>query len=140
MMISFTTFLGITVISYKKKQIAYIDMLITIGEKVQMLLQNTSPDTAEIINSLKNDIRLKNFDFELKDNTILLENAEKGKIRDYFQSIGKYDTETQINLSKEFTAELRLLKEEYQQYLKSHQKLYVAFGLLSGVLFSVIMI
>lgn len=140
MMISFTTFLGITVISYKKKQIAYIDMLITIGEKVQMLLQNTSPDTAEIINSLKNDNRLKKFDFELKDNTILLENAEKGKVRNYFQSIGKYDTETQINLSKEFTAELRLLKEEYQQYLKSHQKLYVAFGLLSGVLFSVIMI
>lgn len=140
MMISFTTFLGITVISYKKKQIAYIDMLITIGEKVQMLLQNTSPDTAEIINSLKNDNRLKKFDFELKDNTILLENAEKGKVRNYFQSIGKYDTETQINLSNEFTAELRLLKEEYQQYLKSHQKLYVAFGLLSGVLFSVIMI
>ncbi|MCM1285654.1 MAG: stage III sporulation protein AB [Acetobacter sp.] len=140
MMISFTTFLGITIVSYKKKQIAYIDMLIAIGDKVQMLLKNTSPDTTELLSRLKSDERLKHFDFELNDNSILLENDAKSKVKEFFYSIGRYDIETQINLSKEFTAELRLLKEEYQQYLKSHQKLYVAFGLLSGVLFSVIII
>ena len=140
MMIFFSASLGIIIADFKKKQLGYIDMLIIIAEKVLILLENTSPDTEKIMKILMEDKRLKNFDFSLENKTILLDEPYKEKVRDYFQSIGKYDTDTQIGISKEFLCDIRNLKEEYQQSYKSRRKLYYAFGLLFGVLFSVIII
>ena len=140
MMIFFSASLGIIIADFKKKQLGYIDMLIIIAEKVLILLENTSPDTEKIMKILMEDKRLSDFNFSLEGKTILLDEPYKEKVRDYFQSIGKYDTDTQIGISKEFLCDIRNLKEEYQQSYKSRRKLYYAFGLLFGVLFSVIII
>lgn len=140
MMIFFSASLGIIIADFKKKQLSYIDMLIIIAEKVLILLENTSPDTEKIMKILMEDKRLREFDFSLENKTILLDEPYKEKVRDYFKSIGKYDADTQIGISKEFLCDIRNLKEEYQQSYKSRRKLYYAFGLLFGVLFSVIII
>ena len=41
---------------------------------------------------------------------------ENEKIYDYINSIGKYDSQTQINEANEFCETYRILKDYYQQY------------------------
>ena len=45
---------------------------------------------------------------------------ENEKIYDYINSIGKYDSQTQINEANEFCETFRILKDYYQQYYTAH--------------------
>lgn len=97
------------------------------------------PDTEEIISSLKEDESLKGFDFTLSsisvDDKAIIE-----KIKHFFDSIGKYDAQTQISLAEALSSECGILKEKYQQEYDKHYRLYVSFGILSGLMLSLIII
>lgn len=132
-------FLGISLNSYMKKQILYLDMLIIICKKISIMLEHSMPDTEEIISSLKQDSSLKSFDFTL--NSILVQDKILiGKIKHFFDSIGRFDAQTQINLANSLSSECALLKEKYQQEYDKHYRLYLSFGILSGLMFSLIII
>ena len=132
-------FLGISLNSYMKKQIDYFNMLIVICNKICIMLEHSMPDTDEIISSLKADPSLKDFDFTL--NSIQIEDkAFSEKIKNFFDSIGKYDSHSQIKLAKGLSSECGLLKEKYQQEYDKHYRLNISFGILSGLMLSLIII
>lgn len=140
MIILFSSSLGLMVLTYKKKQIKYIDDILYIANRVILLLKNTSPDTEEIMSILRSDKRLENFDFESEKNFSPLSDDENLKITDMFASIGKYDTESQIKIIEEYSGYFKILKQEYQQHFDSHKKLYIMFGFFSGVFVSILLI
>lgn len=140
MIIIFSSSLGIMVLTYKKNQIKYIDSLLYIANRISLLLESTSPDTEEIMSILKSDKRLENFNFDIKNNNSPLPDEEKLKVSDLFNSIGKYDTKSQIKIIEEFSGYFKILKQEYQQHYNSHKKLYLLFGFFSGVFASILLI
>ena len=65
---------------------------------------------------------------------------ENEKIYDYINSIGKYDSQTQINEANEFCETFRILKDYYQQYYTAHYKIIYALGLGIGCLIAILLI
>ena len=106
MIILFSFSLGVMTANYKKRQIKYIDLLLYVAQKISIMLNSFAADTETILNNLKNDDKLKNFDFELSDEKSPLGKDENEKVRNLFHSIGKYDLETQLKLIEEFTGNL----------------------------------
>lgn len=139
MIILFSSSLGIMTVKYKRRQILYIDDLIYIAEKVSIMLRSVSAETNQIMIELANDDRLKKFDFELDVNKSPLNESENEKVKNLFNSIGKYDLDTQLKLIDEFMGNFKMLKEEYKSYYDSHKKLYIASSLLSGILVAVLL-
>lgn len=136
----FSFSLGLTVMRFKKKQIDYIDSLIYIGERILLMLESTSPETDVIIRELENDERLKNFDLTLNGSSSPLPSKENERSKTLLSTLGKYELETQINYINQYLGYFKMLRQQYQDYYNSHYKLYLAFGLFSGVLVSVLLI
>ncbi|MDE5984108.1 MAG: stage III sporulation protein AB [Eubacterium sp.] len=140
MIILFSSSLGLMAVKFKKRQLSYIDSLIYIAQKIQLMLSSTSPETDEIMSELKNDDRLKNFDFELLDKNCPLSPTENDRSKLLFDTVGKYDLDCQLSYIDQYIGYFKMLKQEYQDYYNSHYKLYLVFGLFSGVLISVLLI
>lgn len=136
----FSFSLGLMIAGYKRKQISYIDSLIYIGEKILLMLSSTSPETEEIMNDLMCDARLKNFDFTLKNENSPLPPEENDRSRLLFNTVGKYDIDCQISYINQYLGYFKMLRQQYQDYYNSHYKLYLVFGLFTGVLVSVLLI
>lgn len=139
MIILFSSSLGLTAVSIKRKQIEYVESLIYLGNRVMLLLKSTMPETEEIINILKSDSLLYNLDFDKLTSPYLCD-SDNQKASAYINEIGKYDVDSQIALTEEFTEYFKLLKKRYQEYFDSHYKLYIALGILSGMAISVLLI
>lgn len=139
MIILFSFSLGIMTVRYKKRQIEYIDNLLYMSRKITVMLNSISADTQSIMHSLKNDSRLRDFDFELSEKRSPLSTSDNEKIRELFDSIGKYDLDSQLKIIEEFTGNFKMLKDQYQTHYDSHKKLYISVSLLSGVLAAVLL-
>lgn len=140
MIILFSFSLGLTAMRFKKRQIDYIDSLIYIGEKILLMLGSTSPETEVIMRELENDERLKNFDLSLNSSSSPLPSKENDRSKMLLSTVGKYDLDAQINYINQYLGYFKMLRQQYQDYYNTHYKLYLAFGLFSGVLVSVLLI
>ena len=135
----FSSCLGLMAAKSKRKQIEYTDGLVYLGSRILLLLKSTMPETEEIIKLLKSDERLDFFDFSLDlKNSPLLQQDNK-KILNLFNSLGMYDIDSQIMIVDEFTGYFKMLNQQYQNYYDKHYKLYIIFGISSGLLLSVIL-
>ena len=131
----FSSCLGLMAAKSKRKQIEYTDGLVYLGSRILLLLKSTMPETEEIIKLLKSDERLDFFDFK---NSPLLQ-QDNQKILNLFNSLGMYDIDSQIMIVDEFTGYFKMLNQQYQNYYDKHYKLYIIFGISSGLLLSVIL-
>lgn len=135
----FSSCLGLMAAKSKKKQIDYTEGLIYLGNRILLLLKSTMPETEEIIRLLKKDERLIFFDFSLELKNSPLSQQDNQKIINLFNSIGMYDIDSQIMIVDEFTGYFKMLNKQYQDYYDKHYKLYIIFGISSGLLLSVIL-
>lgn len=135
----FSSCLGLMAAKSKKKQIDYTEGLIYLGNRISLLLKSTMPETEEIIRLLKKDERLDFFDFSLELKNSPLSQQDNQKIINLFNSIGMYDIDSQIMIVDEFTGYFKMLNKQYQDYYDRHYKLYIIFGISSGLLLSVIL-
>lgn len=140
MIILFSSSLGLAAVSFKKKQISYIDSLIYIGDRILLMLKSTAPETEEIMRELKNDTRLSQFDFTFQDDRCPLPPEENERSKILFDTVGKYDLDCQISCINQYIGYFKMLREQYWDYYKKHYKLYLAFGFFSGVFVSVLLI
>lgn len=139
MIILFSSCLGLMAAKSKRKQIEYTELLIYIGSRILLMLKSTMPETEEIIKQLKRDERLKDFDFSLDFKNSLLSAQDNQRITELFNAIGMYDIDSQIMIVTEFTGYFKMLNKQYQDYYDKHYKLYIIFGIASGLLLSVIL-
>ena len=135
----FSSCLGLMAAKSKRKQIEYTDGLVYLGSRILLLLKSTMPETEEIIKMLKNDERLDFFDFSLDLQNSPLYQQDNQKIINLFNSLGMYDIDSQIMIVDEFTGYFKMLNQQYQSYYDKHYKLYIIFGISSGLLLSVIL-
>lgn len=135
----FSSCLGLMAAKSKRKQIDYTEGLIYLGNRILLLLKSTMPETEEIIRLLKKDERLDFFDFNLELKNSPLSQQDNQKIVNLFNSIGMYDIDSQIMIVDEFTGYFKMLNKQYQDYYDRHYKLYIIFGISSGLLLSVIL-
>ena len=135
----FSSCLGLMAAKSKRKQIEYTDGLVYLGSRISLLLKSTMPETEEIIKQLKNDKRLDFFDFNLDLKNSPLLQQDNQKIINLFNSIGMYDVDSQLMIVDEFTGYFKMLNKQYQDYYDKHYKLYIIFGISSGLLLSVIL-
>lgn len=140
MIILFSFSLGLMAVGFKKRQIKYIDSLIYIGEKILLMLSSTSPETEEIMRELKHDERLKSFDFTLCNENSPLPPEENDRSRLLFNTVGKYDLDCQISYINQYLGYFKMLRQQYQDYYNSHYKLYLVFGLFTGIFIAVLLI
>ena len=135
----FSSCLGLMAAKSKRKQIEYTDGLVYLGSRILLLLKSTMPETEEIIKLLKSDERLDFFDFSLDLKNSPLLQQDNQKILNLFNSLGMYDIDSQIMIVDEFTGYFKMLNQQYQNYYDKHYKLYITFGISSGLLLSVIL-
>ena len=135
----FSSCLGLMAAKSKRKQIEYTDGLVYLGSRILLLLKSTMPETEEIIKLLKSDERLDFFDFSLDLKNSPLLKQDNQKILKLFNSLGMYDIDSQIMIVDEFTGYFKMLNQQYQNYYDKHYKLYIIFGISSGLLLSVIL-
>ena len=135
----FSSCLGLMAAKSKRKQIEYTDGLVYLGSRILLLLKSTMPETEEIIKLLKSDERLDFFDFSLDLKNSPLLQQDNQKILNLFNSLGMYDIDSQIMFVDEFTGYFKMLNQQYQNYYDKHYKLYIIFGISSGLLLSVIL-
>lgn len=139
MIILFSSSLGLTAVSVKRRQLEYIETLVYLANRVLLLLKSTMPETQEILRILKSDKALFEFDFETCSSPYLSESDNK-KTADFINSIGKYDIDSQISITQEYIDYFKLLKSKYQEYFDNHYKLYIALGITSGLAVTVLLI
>ena len=130
----FSSCLGLMAAKSKRKQIEYTDGLVYLGSRILLLLKSTMPETEEIIKLLKSDERLDFFDFSLDLKNSPLLQQDNQKILNLFNSLGMYDIDSQIMIVDEFTGYFKMLNQQYQNYYDKHYKLYIIFGISSGLL------
>lgn len=135
----FSSCLGLMAAKSKRKQIEYTDGLVYLGSRISLLLKSTMPETEEIIKQLRNDERLEFFDFSLELKNSPLSSQDNQRIINLFNSIGMYDVDSQLMIVDEFTGYFKMLNKQYQDYYDKHYKLYIIFGISSGLLLSVIL-
>lgn len=140
MITAFFTFLGILSADYQKRKIACADDLIYIGNQILLMLSSTAPETDKIFDRLKRAERLKDFDFSNPCEGFPLSREEIETAREFLNSVGKYDTDTQIGCAKEFIGYFQNVKKQYRQYYDSHAKIYYALGISAGAVAAVLLI
>lgn len=139
MIIIFTSSIGVIAVLNKKRQLSYINDLIYMADMVLLMLKSTIPETDAIFNKLSNDSRLKNFDFSFDKAKLILKNEDYERVMIFYNSIGRYDTDCLISITNEFSGYFKMLNQQYQNYYNAHYKLYILFGLFSGIVISVLL-
>ena len=139
MIILFSFSLGMMAAKYRKYQIDYADAVLYMGEKILLMLNTTSPETDEIIRRLKDDERLCEIDFDNGFISSPLDKRENTMLKELFEILGKYDIKSQVNYINEFIGFFKLSRQRYEEYYSSHYKLYLVFGLFSGVLVCILL-
>lgn len=140
MIILFSFLTGMTVVSYKKSQIEYLDDLVFIGERIILFLNNTVPETEIIFIKLQNEPRLSKYNVRKIAEYSPLPKELNTNITELFDVIGRYDADTQIKYTQEFVESYKDLKKQYQEHFNSHCKLYIVFSLSVGTLISLMLI
>ncbi len=139
MIMAFFIFLAIMIADYEKGKIEFCDKMIYVGNEILLLMNSTIPDTNGIFAILKNSERLKDIDIFNIDASSPLKSSETQKIKVYIDSVGKCDVDSLIKQSQEFCDEFRLIKNDYQQYYKSHYKMIYAFCISLGLVISILL-
>lgn len=140
MIMAFFIFLAILIADYEKGKIEFCDKMIYVGNEILLLMNSTIPDTNGIFAILKNSERLKDIDIFNIDASSPLKSSETRKIKAYLDSVGKCDVDSLIKQSQEFCDEFRLIKNDYQQYYKTHHKMIYAFCISLGLVVSILLI
>ena len=69
-----------------------------------------------------------------------LSDSENKAIGEFLFSLGKTNTESQLNLILAFGENIKKSKEAYAELYRKNSKIYITFGIFSGILISLIII
>lgn len=83
---------------------------------------------------------LRNFDFEKIEIITELNNTDNERLNSLFNNLGKIDSESMIKLISSFKVNMSESLKKYEDYYKTHSRLFVAFGVFGGLMFSLVLI
>ena len=83
---------------------------------------------------------LKDLDFENINIKTELDDEDNESINFLFANLGKSDCATTLELLESFRKNMELSRKKYEDYYKSHAKLYVMFGIFGGLAVTLVLI
>lgn len=140
MIILFSLMVGITISSHKRKQIRYIEDLIFLGERIILFMNSTLPDTNVLFSKLQAEPRFQKYNVSEIYKSSPLPEYETTQAKELMGVIGRYDAQTQIRLTEEFTGYYKALKKQYQEHYDSHSRLYIVFSVSAGSVLALMLI
>ncbi len=103
-------------------------------------------ETGKIIKRLCNEPTLLHLDFL---NDLSLENIaikteldkeDNDRINFLFKNIGKTDSASMLSLIEAFKQNMQMSRKKYEDYYKSHSRLYIAFGIFGSLAVTLVLI
>lgn len=131
-----TTLFSLIILNYKKEQIQGLSSCVSVLNIIKQELKKSS-ETEKIFIALKeSEIKYYNAD----SNIIKFVSAEDQiKINEIFDMLGKRDLDSQLEAIEDKLIYFEKEKEEFANYYQSHKRLYLAFGILSGIFICVLL-
>ena len=83
---------------------------------------------------------LKTIDFEKVNIKTELNDEDNERLNFLFENIGKTDISSMLNLVEAFKQNMEQSRKSYEEYYKSHARLYVMFGIFGGLAISLVLI
>lgn len=83
---------------------------------------------------------LKNFDFENINILTELSQIDNERINNLFKNIGKIDANSMLELLSSFKMNMAESNKSYEEYYKTHSRLYMVFGVFGGIVVSLVLI
>lgn len=120
--------------------------LIEMAELMAVELSYSADNSRKIIRRLGSESSLshlsflKNIDMENISIATALDTADNERINLLFNNLGKTDVHSMLEIIGLFKENMRISKERYDEYYKSHSRLYIAFGVLGGLAVSIMLI
>ena len=121
-------------------------LLIEMANMMESMLSFGSEDSVKIIRTLSNEKAfaeltfLKNMDIENIAVSTCLNESDNERTALLFKMLGSTDVPSMMKSIEGYKASMELSACKYDEYCKSHAKLFVAFGLLGGLLLTVLTI
>ena len=103
-------------------------------------------ETGKIIKRLCSEATLSHLDFlndlslEKIDIKTELDKEDNERINFLFKNIGKTDTASMLSLIESFKQNMQLSRKKYEDYYKSHSRLYIAFGIFGSLALTLVLI
>ena len=69
-----------------------------------------------------------------------LDKEDNERINFLFKNIGKTDTASMLSLIETFRQNMQLSRNKYEEYYKSHSRLYIAFGVFGSLAVTLVLI
>ena len=133
--------------SYKLKRKCCISSeLIEMCNLMAIELEFSVNETGKIIKRLCNEPTLLHLDFL---NDLSLENIaikteldkeDNDRINFLFKNIGKTDSASMLSLIEAFKQNMQMSRKKYEDYYKSHSRLYIAFGIFGSLAATLVLI
>ena len=133
--------------SFKLKRKCVISSeLIEMCNLMAIELEFSVNETAKIIKRLCNEPTLSHLDFlkhlsfENIDIKTELDKEDNERINFLFKNIGKTDSASMLNLIEAFKQNMQISRKKYEDYYKSHSRLYIAFGIFGSLAVTLVLI
>ncbi len=121
-------------------------LLIEMADMIETMLSFSAEDSVKIVRALSNERTLselyflKNMDFENITVLTCLDESDNERTALLFKMLGSTDVQSMIKNLEAYKAGMELSARKYDEYCKSHAKLFVAFGMLGGLFLTVLVI
>lgn len=120
--------------------------LLQMADLMSVELSFSADTSKKIIRKLSNERTLvhlgflKNINLENIDITTGLSSTDNEKVNALFRILGSTDIKSMIKIIDSFKENMAVSKSKYDEYYKSHSRLCLAFGILSGLAVTVVLI
>ncbi len=121
-------------------------LLIEMADMIEAMLSFSAEDSVKIVRALSKERTLselyflKNMDFENITVLTCLDESDNERTALLFKMLGSTDVQSMIKNLEAYKAGMELSARKYDEYCKSHAKLFVAFGVLGGLFLTVLVI
>ena len=111
-----------------------IELEFSVNETGKIIKRLSNEPTLSHLTFLQN-ISLENIDIKTE-----LDKEDNERINFLFKNIGKTDSASMLSLIEAFKQNMQISRKKYEDYYKSHSRLYIAFGIFGSLAVTLVLI
>ena len=141
-----SAFAGVFYAMKLSERCAIASQLIQMADMMAVELSFSADNSRKIIKKLCREESLsrlhflKDIDFENVNIKTGLSAADDEKVNMLFKSLGSTDVASMLKIINSFKESISESRKKYEEYRRSHSRLYIAFGILGGLAVSIVLI
>lgn len=147
MLVLCSTMVGVLFVEKSKQRINICNQLIHFCDLLLIDYGYALTPTVMLVENLLSNVALCDLDFitqkHIKSKTSVkscLSEEENEKLSEFLYSLGKTDIKGQIKLVEAFKSYIQLCHDNYSEYHKKNNRIYLSFGFFGGLAVSLILV